>query len=428
MQKKKEKLLKMMNNKYLILNLEKFIQDFKNVKTIDKINQTSIKTIIDKNKLFKIQYFLTFKDNRIIKLAFLAKDEQFNMPVGLMVYDDKLKTPKVYFEIENVPFDKLLKALSLIGEKDQKTIERTMTEGFWNNVKIGYEIVTKIPSLIGLYWMADYFQKEVRFQFIERSANTTKEMENNEYLFGNQKEDENPFKVYNDMINYIKMIIQGKRNSLLISGKPGISKSYIVRRTLHFSGLKPGKDYRIEKGGLGAYADLYNLLFYSRKKILVLDDFDSPLLNKDMVNLIKAATDTYRNRIVSFSTMEQSGPKKEYAHPPTPKKFEYGGRMIIITNIPKEQLDTAIMSRVLFFEVKYSTEELMKIIQSFIQYIQPEVPERIKKEVFNYFSELYEKDKNIIIDFRNFSASIDVRMVFPNWKDHVKKIVNFEEK
>jgi hypothetical protein len=189
-----------------------------------------------------------------------------------------------------------------------------------------------------------------------------------------------------------------------------------VRRTLYFANLTPDKDYVIVKGSSASAEQnikiIYSTLYKYNDKIIVFDDFDSALEDQNVINLLKAALDSYPVRIVSMPDLSQFSMKDE----PLPSRFEFTGKIIIITN--KMNIDTAILSRVQSVKVTFTPEQFKDSIGKMLKFINPEVPQEIKKEVFDYFTDCLAKDPNLTIDFRRFSAMVDIRMAYPDtWKD-----------
>jgi replication-associated recombination protein RarA len=236
--------------------------------------------------------------------------------------------------------------------------------------------------------------------------------------------------MYRTLQNYIGHITSGKANALILCGPPGMSKTYIVRRTLHFEGYKPRADYNIESGSTLGLADTYALLYYNRKKILILDDFDTPLQDEDMINMLKSVSDTYSRRILSLPREKKLDTAKTGGEATAvPAKFEFKGKLIIITNLKREQLNPALISRAPVYEVNFNAKQVFEAIKKMIRFISPGVPEKVKWEVHDFLAELYKKNPKITIDFRVFVNAIDARVGNPeSWKEMTKVIVNFGKK
>lgn len=283
-------------------------------------------------------------------------------------------------------------------------------------------IISAVPLLITLSFLLYFHIRKVINWSIEQNAMSNIENDINSKLFSKQKKNDSAFKDYETTISYIESLTTNKNMvSLILCGPPGTSKTYIVRRTMYFSGLQAGSDYRIEKGGTATIGDVYQLLFDCKDKILILDDFDTPLKNPDMVNFLKSITDTYDRRIISMPkerTISSDSQGGEINH--APQKFEFKGKILIITNLVKTSIDKALLSRCPTIEVKFDTKKILELIKKMLTYIAPSVPMDIKEEVYNYLIQLYKKDPSITIDFRTFKAGIDARLGNPkDWKTMV---------
>ena len=271
-----------------------------------------------------------------------------------------------------------------------------------------------------------YFVRMINW-FKERYVTGPAEETMNQQLFIGQKGDEPAFAMYDKVTRYIKHVSEGRANALVIYGPPGMSKTYIVRRTFHFQGLKPLRDYSIEKGSTLGLASTFYLLYKNRNKILVLDDFDKPLQDADTVNLLKACTDTYGIRILSLPTEKKMSSDDTGKVSAIPSKFEFRGKIIIITNIDKRNIDKALLSRAPAIEANYNSKEVIKSLETLLKFINPSAPMALKEEVYNYIIKLRrDRPNKVKVDFRAFQSAVDARIGNPEgWVDMVKLIVDY---
>jgi hypothetical protein len=94
--------------------------------------------------------------------------------------------------------------------------------------------------------------------------------------------------------------ISGVSRALIVSGPPGLGKSFTVEKKL--SDWDPsGEDYTIVKGMVGM-TGLVKLLFQYRAegKIIVFDDADSVFEDLGTLNMLKTVCDTTETRTVSY--------------------------------------------------------------------------------------------------------------------------------
>lgn len=141
------------------------------------------------------------------------------------------------------------------------------------------------------------------------------------------------FDILEDMTRAVK---KGEVRAMIVSGAPGVGKSFGVERVLAPHALLSDiandsklKKYEIVKGAMSAIGLYKKLYEYSDKKcILVFDDCDSVLLDDLALNILKAALDTSKKRTISWNTDSRS-----LIAEGVPNSFEFSGGAIFITNI-----------------------------------------------------------------------------------------------
>jgi len=161
--------------------------------------------------------------------------------------------------------------------------------------------------------------------------------------------------------NYIKLVIDGKMNSLIINGTTGIGKSHTVLR--HLAGTD--KQFHIIKGFSTARA-MYDALYHNRNSIIIFDDCDNILSDKVAVNILKGALDTYDERIISW--LSKSTDKS------IPLQFNFQGQVIFISNLKAEEFDEAMKSRALMIDLTMTFDEKIDRMFEVVQHIKLEVP------------------------------------------------------
>lgn len=418
----------------IALQLDKY--KIPNVRTIKRI--PGIDTIQSKKigKLFQIKYFIDIGKGPKM-FGFSSRNSNFKKIYSFDIYDLALRITGSMVLKANISDQEIItiitKTIKSITYKKPKLIKESISliENFDKDMgsimammKIVYGIMIAIPVILGLrnllVTFKNWYEEEVVTPKIENEINSA--------LFKTQKKDDSAFDIYNHLVDYINFIINKKANALIVYGPPGMSKTYTIRRTLYFSNKQAGKDYSIEKGATLGLLATYSLLYKNRNKILILDDFDTPLLDTDIVNLLKSITDTYQKRIVSLPREKvlSSGSSKIIG---VPEKFEYKGQLIIVTNLKRSQLDNALVSRAPAIEIKYNTKEILKSTEKLLKYVNPVIPLKLKQEAYNYIVLLYKNDKNIIVSFRSIKAAVEARAGNPkNWKEMVRTIVNYQGK
>ena len=181
------------------------------------------------------------------------------------------------------------------------------------------------------------------------------------------------FDILEDMTRAVK---KGDVRSMIVTGPPGVGKSFGVEKVLSkhdvFADVANDsklKKYEVVKGAMsaiGLYKKLYE--FSDKKNILVFDDCDSVLLDDLSLNILKAALDSGKKRMIHWNTdsrlLRQEG---------VPNSFEFKGGAIFITNIKFDHVKSkklrdhleALESRCHYLDLTIDTqrEKLLRIKQ-----------------------------------------------------------------
>jgi hypothetical protein len=139
------------------------------------------------------------------------------------------------------------------------------------------------------------------------------------------------FEILTDMT---KAAISGDIRAMIVSGPPGVGKSYSVEREIEKASLLDKLADRpvradVVKGSatpIGLYQTLYK--FSDTNCVVVFDDCDSILLDDVSLNLLKGALDSGKKRKISWLS-ESSALRREGI----PDSFEFKGSVIFITNL-----------------------------------------------------------------------------------------------
>jgi len=141
----------------------------------------------------------------------------------------------------------------------------------------------------------------------------------------------NRFEILNEMT---EAIAQQKVKGMIVSGPPGIGKSYGVETTLmkystfdDIAGKR--RKFEVVKGAMSAIG-LYKKLYEhaDRGHVVCFDDCDVILYDDLALNLLKAALDTGRKRTLQWGT------ESRFLHAEgVPNSFEFEGGIIFITNV-----------------------------------------------------------------------------------------------
>jgi len=213
---------------------------------------------------------------------------------------------------------------------------------------------------------------------------------------------------------------------MIVSGPPGVGKSFGVEAVLEKHGLldtlaerKP--KYEIVKGAmsaLGLYAKLYE--FSGEKNVIVFDDCDSVLMDELSLNILKGALDSSKKRFIAWNTdsrlLRSEG---------IPDRFEFKGSAIFITNIKFEHVRSkklrdhldALESRCHYIDLQMDTnrEKILRIRQvvkdsGMLDHLEFEDIQ--KDEVVDFI--VTNQDKLRELSLRMVLKIADLRKSFPN--------------
>lgn len=180
-------------------------------------------------------------------------------------------------------------------------------------------------------------------------------------------------------------ILHGIILSAMIFGSAGIGKTFGVMQALKESGrtwvltedqkrnmteeemdewLNQPAPTLVKITGAVTRKGLYKLLYLFRKGfILVFDDCDDVLKNKDSQNLLKGALDNgVENRIISW----ESSVKNE----DLPMSFEFQSQIIFISNMTADKVDKAVRSRSDDVNLVLTPDEAYEHIGNVLPYIE----------------------------------------------------------
>lgn len=249
----------------------------------------------------------------------------------------------------------------------------------------------------------------------------------------------------------ISDVASGRSKTMIITGDPGIGKTFTVTKEL------AGSDTEVFKGGITSSAALYKMLFINNKpgRIIIFDDLDTLFQDKESANILKGALDSSPEPEVSYISNNTVHPlyydvltdKREADDPEVikklnelkidiqninekrlavmkmkaqdpfaqaailPNKFVFKSKVIFISNMYLDEIPEAIISRGgTKVEVNLTLDEIVNRINDLLDKIEVPVetgskpigmPE--KKQAIEYLKKVlipYGKIKKI--EFRNF--------------------------
>jgi hypothetical protein len=179
------------------------------------------------------------------------------------------------------------------------------------------------------------------------------------------------FKILDDMT---RAACDGHIRAMIVSGPPGVGKSYGIERQLEKASLFDqiaGRKIKSEmiKGAtsaLGLYMALYK--YSDTNCVVVFDDCDSILVDDTSLNLLKGALDSGKKRRISWL-----GESYALRREGVPDQFNFSGTVIFITNLKFDQMKSqktrdhldALQSRCHYLDLTLDTmrDKLLRIKQ-----------------------------------------------------------------
>jgi hypothetical protein len=235
-----------------------------------------------------------------------------------------------------------------------------------------------------------------------------------------------------DVYEISRRIAAGAFNSLFISGRAGTGKTFSVEKALKDEGLTAEQDYTIMSGAVSVI-EMYRKLFQYNDKVLVFDDCDAVFRDENGRNILKAALDTKKVRKISYlKKIKDIYDPKQYEDNPDgeldaieageiPAYFNFTGRVVFISNLPKDKADPdgAIRSRSILIDVSPDDATLMERMRVLLPQLEPmELPLKDKEEIFEFMK----SSKNV--SMRTFVKAAGFKLAgLPNWKRMAERYV-----
>ena len=237
-------------------------------------------------------------------------------------------------------------------------------------------------------------------------------MENQKVNFIEAMGKRNPSEMFENLERYVDMVIRRIQPSVLLTGAPGMGKTYLVTKALKEKGFDNGNQYIIIKGRTTG-PGLYRALYENKGKIIVFDDCDSVFKDADGVNLLKAALDSYDERHISFIS---SKPMKDGDGMYIPSTFKFTGSVIFISNLNQKQIDSAVRSRSFTVDIDLTPEQLLQRMEDKLEFVEPKVPLKDRRLALKALKEIHRKFEGVELNFRSLIKAIRIKQTgFVDW-------------
>jgi hypothetical protein len=215
--------------------------------------------------------------------------------------------------------------------------------------------------------------------------------------------------------NFLGLVLDGVNNSIVVSGKGGLGKSFTLGKVLEERGLENDIDYTTIKGYSTARA-MYRTLFENNGKVIIFDDCDSVLKNDTALNILKGALDSYDRRIITWAS-EGFGAADDL-----PSCFEFTGQVVFISNMERNKIDQAILSRSLNVDLSMTKSEAIERMRLILPDVLPEYGMSLKEDALDFLdaNQALCKDLNM----RSLLQVTKVRANIPNnWEQNAMYLI-----
>lgn len=222
------------------------------------------------------------------------------------------------------------------------------------------------------------------------------------------------------MTGMAAMVAKKISPSLVITGQPGLGKTFQVIAMLNEMGMREGWDYVHVKGRASA-AGMFITLYENRDKLVIFDDCDSVFRDQDAVNVLKGALDSYDRRVISWISAK---PLKDGDGDEMPRSFTFTGQVIFISNMDISRIDPAIRSRAFVTDISLTNDQMIQRMRALLKDIEPKAPLNQKQEALDALIAAYERYSGVELNFRSLIKSIRIRQAgFGNWKQMIAEQV-----
>lgn len=219
------------------------------------------------------------------------------------------------------------------------------------------------------------------------------------------------------LTDLVTMVAKRQAVSVVVTGPGGLGKTHTVQAALKAAGLKDasdmnsfGKDglYRVIKGYSTAKG-LFRELYENRDSVIVFDDCDAVLKDPVALNLLKGALDSYDKRVISWNA--------DFRDEDLERSFQFTGRVIFISNIKRENLDAALLTRAYCVDLRMTDAqklERMSVLTESADFL-PQFDIKHKREALALIGEVGDRAREISL--RTLQAVTRIRAAnTKNWR------------
>jgi len=222
--------------------------------------------------------------------------------------------------------------------------------------------------------------------FMKKKSQITDSIEVSSYVCNYENLSNEAIDIYKEIITSINQVIEGYSYFVLIKGKPGLGKSWVIKDCLD-------KIEHVEISGDITPAYMYRALYESNGKIIWIKDVSKILKNESSIGFLKLATETHSKRILTKSNYSK-------VQEDLPNSFEYTGAIIAdynsVHSLPKayqEDFD-ALKSRANYVELTLNFKQVERLLYSIAKLDW-------QKQVTKFLIDNFPKDELYLLNLRN---------------------------
>lgn len=224
---------------------------------------------------------------------------------------------------------------------------------------------------------------------------------------------------YNRAYGLIKanfnILTKSDMSSLVVLSPAGLGKTTLVLRTMKELNYKEGEDFLYFNSYFTPLAFYQTLIetqeLSGKRKILILDDVETILKNRDIINLLKSATwDSGHGRSVNY--VSTSNKVKQ-------KTLNFTGKIILLINETPESnpMFKAIVDRVLFCELFFTQKDILNLMEEeIIKQPYQNLDFQRRKKVFEFIKKNVKPE--LELSFRVLIKAFNFALYSPqHWQD-----------
>lgn len=160
---------------------------------------------------------------------------------------------------------------------------------------------------------------------------------------------------YIDIFKCLEVVLNSKKiHSFILDGSFGLGKSTIIKGY-----LKQNNHKFVYLNSYSTALSLYLQVYHNKDKLILLDDLNGIWKDEKGLSILRALINTEDVRYITYN----SSSEKLTA----PSNFIFSGKIIILCNDIRNNLDETILSRVIYRNLRFNFAEKFDFIESIIK-------------------------------------------------------------